>query len=313
MTVKVAADGSGDFADLAEAVAAVSPGSTIQLAAGTYPLSATLEISKSLTLAGAGMDATEITGTARESVIYLAGPGRQIILQDVTVRYTGTDWSNVLVVNDAEIDMAGCRLTGGIWSDEEEQGGSGLLVRGDSTGHVRESWFEENGLHGIEIQDRSQLMVEGNVVRNNAQSGIIFWDSSGGTALQNRCTGNGLNGISINEQAQPALESNTCTANEQTGIRYTGESGGSARDNTCSSNGLHGISLNDQAQPTLEGNTCSGNEEAGIVYFESSGGVARSNLCENNKWGLYLAGTSNPILEGNENRNNAEADVEDRR
>ncbi|MGD8465626.1 MAG: right-handed parallel beta-helix repeat-containing protein, partial [Anaerolineae bacterium] len=313
MTVQVAADGSGDFAGLAEAVAAVSPGSTIQLAAGTYPLSASLEISKSLTLTGAGMDATEIRGTAGESVIDFAGPGQRITLQDVTVRYAGTDWSNVLVVHDAEIDMAGCRLTGGIWSDEEEQGGSGLLVRGDSTGHVRESWFEGNGLHGIEIQDRSQLTVEGNVMRNNAQSGIIFWESSGGTALQNRCTGNGLNGISLQDQAQATLESNTCTDNEQAGIRYAGESGGSARRNTCSSNGLHGISLHDQAQPTLEGNTCSGNGEAGIVYFENSGGVARSNLCENNKWGLYLAETSNPILEGNEYRNNAKADVEDRR
>jgi parallel beta-helix repeat protein len=71
--------------------------------------------------------------------------------------------------------------------------------------------------------------------------------------------------------------------------------------------------LHDQAQPTLEGNTCSGNGEAGIVYFENSGGVARNNLCESNKWGLYLAETSNPILEGNEYRNNAKADVEDRR
>ena len=263
-TVVISADGSGDYASLAEAVAAVPPGSTIQLAAGTHLVAEALEIGQSLTLAGAGMDTTEIVSTAGEYVIYFAGPERQLTLRDVTVRYAGTDWANVLVVNDAEIDIAHCRFTGGIWNDEEKRGGSGLLVWGDSTGHVRESRFEGNGLHGIEIKEQGQLTIEGNIASNNDETGISYWGNSGGIALQNRCTGNGLHGISVIDQAQPTLESNTCNDNGQVGIRFTDESGGVARNNICEGN-RWGLSVAETADPTLEGNACRNNSEADVL------------------------------------------------
>jgi parallel beta-helix repeat protein len=63
----------------------------------------------------------------------------------------------------------------------------------------------------------------------------------------------------------------------------------------------------------LEGNFASNNVEGGIVYMHNAGGVARQNVCAENKWGIYVADTANPELVGNDCRNNATADMDDRR
>ena len=65
-TVRVAADGSGDYETLVEAIEEVGPGSTIFLAAGTYELRLLpLKIDKPLTLIGAGRDTTRRRGVGR--------------------------------------------------------------------------------------------------------------------------------------------------------------------------------------------------------------------------------------------------------
>jgi hypothetical protein len=64
-TVQLNADGSGDYASLPEAVAAVSPGAVIHLSAGTFKLASPLAIDKPLQLIGAGMNETEIVSGAR--------------------------------------------------------------------------------------------------------------------------------------------------------------------------------------------------------------------------------------------------------
>jgi len=299
VTVRVAADGSGDYASLEEAVATVVDGSTVHLDPGTYRLSQTLEIGKALNLIGAGMDETFVVGTGGGEVLRFTGPGH-LTLEDITLRYEGTDWARVATVQDGEIDIARCRFTGGIWSEEEKKGGTGLLLWGETTGSVRESRFEGNGLHGIELQDQSQLTMENNVLTNNTESGIVFFDESGGTALQNECTDNGLHGIGVRGQAQPLLVENICNGNQNVGIRFSDASGGVARGNQCMDNSLHGIAVEGQAQPTLEENICSQNSEIGIRYSESAGGTARGNTCnDNGLHGINVIDQAQPTLEGN--------------
>lgn len=309
VTARVAPDSSGDYASLVAAVEAVPPGSTILLDPGTYQLAASLEISKSLSLRGAGMDETFVAGTDGDEVVLFSGPG-SFAAEGITFRYEGTRRARVMTVDDGEIDIVRCRFVGAIWSEEEEKGGDGLFLRGNTTGSVRESRFEGNELHGIELQDGSQPLLEGNILVENGQNGITYWDESGGTARQNTCAQNGMHGVGVNEQAQPTLEGNICKDNSELGIRFSDSAGGTAIQNECIGNGLHGIVVRGGAKPTLEGNRCRENQESGIVYFEEGGGLAVGNQCiENGLHGIGVEEQAQPTLEGNTCTGNAESGI----
>jgi len=309
LTVRVAPDGSGDYASLEAAVEAVPPGSTILLDPGAFQLTESLEIEKSLSLRGAGMDQTTIAGSEGDQVVLFTGPAT-FAAEDITFRYEGTGPARVVTIDNGEIDIARCRFSGGIWSDAEKMGGDGLLLWGKTTGDIRESVFEENANAGIEIQDQSQPLIEDNLFRTNEQSGLAYFDDSGGTARRNELTGNGLHGIEVRERAQPTLEGNTCTGNAEDGIAYFEQSSGIARQNTCSENGLHGIGVSEEAQPTLEENTCRDNTEVGIRFSDSAGGLARRNICaENGLHGISVNGEAQPTLEENDVRNNTEVGI----
>jgi parallel beta-helix repeat protein len=309
LTVRVAPDGSGDYPSLEAAVQAADPGSTIALDAGTYQLAGPLELDKPLRLKGAGIDQTTIVGTAEGQVVLFTSPGL-FAAEEITFRHEGTAWARVVTVDGGEIDVFRCRFTGAIWDPDQEKGGDGLLLWGNTTGSVRESLFEENELNGIELQDQSQPLLEGNTVANNGQSGIVYFDDSGGVARHNDCSGNQLHGISVNKQSQPTLEGNTCRSNGEVGIRYSGTAGGEARQNEVTENGLHGIVVNDQAQPTLQENVCTGNLQSGIVYFGDSGGLARANQCTGNAMhGIGVQERAMPTLEENICTGNSEVGI----
>jgi len=309
-TVRIAPDGTGDYPSLETAVDAVPPGSTLILKPGTYHLTAPLVITKSLRLAGAGIDQTVLIGDSGEYVARFAGPG-SFSAEGVAFRYEGTDWARVVVVEDGEVNLVRCSFSGGLWDEAEDKGGSGLVLLGNTAGYVRECRVEGNGLHGIELHGQAQPTLEANVCTGNAYSGIVYFDDAGGVARQNECSGNKYHGISIQKQARPTLEENTCQQNESTGIVYFDDASGTAYKNKCSDNGLHGISVNDRAQPALEENVCAANKDSGIVYFGDAGGLARQNECYENKWGIYISATANPSLVDNDCHDNKEADVRD--
>ena len=306
-TVQVAPDGSGDYASLEEALEAVPAGSTILLDAGTYALASTLNIDKSIALRGAGMDVTFITGTAVEDMILVVGPGA-FAAEGITFQYEGTEWSRVVKIEDAEIDIGGCRFTGAVWGEEDLTGGDGLLIKGDTTGSVRDSRFDGNGLHGLEVLGQSSPLLEGNVASENGQNGIHLADSVWSEVIGNECVNNGYHGIAVGDEAQPALRDNVCSDNAETGIHYYGTAGGEAIGNTCDRNGLHGISIHDEAQPTLEANSCQDNVEVGIRFAGSSSSVARDNTCTGNGLhGFSIKEQASPTLEGNSANYNVEA------
>ena len=77
---------------LRQAVGAASSGDTIQLAGSTYSLTqgANIEISKSLTIAGSGVDATVIDGSGNGQVRILRVDAGMVLFQDLSIN-NGTD------------------------------------------------------------------------------------------------------------------------------------------------------------------------------------------------------------------------------
>jgi parallel beta-helix repeat protein len=303
--VALAADGSGDYRSLDEAVRAVPPGSTITLGPGTYRLTAALVIDTSLTLNGAGIDATEIVGSAGEAAVTVTADG--FTARDLSIRYDGAGIADALRIERGQITIERCRFTGATHTTGE-RATAGLHVLGDATGSVASSEAVHNDLDGIRLADRARLTLTANTCSNNGQMGIQFRDESGGSATGNTCERNALSGLFVTGSAIPSLRENTTRFNTESGIAYFGNAGGDATANTASENGLHGISVNGTAAPHLQDNACTANAQNGIAYFDQSGGVALGNTCTaNGLHGIGVIGDSAPELRGNQISDNVEA------
>ena len=69
-SIHLEADGSGESYTLETAVFAIAEGGEITLGAGTYQLSSPLEITRSISLIGAGKDQTVIVATSDDYVTF---------------------------------------------------------------------------------------------------------------------------------------------------------------------------------------------------------------------------------------------------
>ena len=129
VTVRLASDGSGDYATLGEAVAAVPDGSVIWLDAGTFPVEP-LEIEKSLHLAGVGIQETVIASGGGEFVVRYTGSGL-FTVEDLTFRYEGSDAADVVVMQGGQIEASRCRFTGAVVVEATEYR-AGLRIEGSA-------------------------------------------------------------------------------------------------------------------------------------------------------------------------------------
>ena len=307
--IHLRADGSGDYPSLAEAVQAAPEGATIYLEAGSYKLARPVDIERRLKLVGAGKEQTEIVCAAENYVLRVAR-GTSFIAEDIAFRHEGRAIANVVIVEGGESEFNRCLFQGGIWDKEAQNGGSGILLRGNAVATVRDSFAQGNGLYGIEAVGNAKVTLEGNICSDNESGGISFWGRATGVARRNNCSGNGYHGIAVNERADPILAENTCDKNQYDGIGYFGDGTGKAIGNECSGNGYHGIAVNERAHPTLESNYCHDNEDSGISYFDDGGGTANNNECSGNKLhGIAVSNQAKPMLENNNCHDNKDSGI----
>jgi len=291
---------TGHAVNFQELIARCPEGGTIRLGEGVFELEKPLEITKSMSLVGAGMDRTRVVCKGEGFVVKFSGPSRFTAL-GISFEHYGDKWANVVEVESGTVQIENCRFRGGKRDEENKRGGAGLWLHGAATGQVKGSHFVRNELHGIKVTDIADPQLEGNTCEGNQQSGIAYFGSAGGTARNNVCQNNGYDGVGVNGQAAPTLEGNTCEGNQASGIVYSADAGGTARKNVCRNNANGGIVLQGQAAPTLEYNTCEGNGDWGIAYFQNAGGTARNNVCRTNKGHqIFVTENAKPVLLHNE-------------
>jgi parallel beta-helix repeat protein len=321
-TVELNAAGSGDYATLPEAVAAVSPGAVIHLAAGTYRLTAPLTIDKPLQLIGAGMDETQIVSDATPQVILFRADGL-FVAEDMTFRYDGQEWTDTVRVVSGEVAITRCRFAGARRSQ--------LVIAGTTVGTVSDS-VAESGVrgvgftiqdearptlvnnnssgnsYGIRVSEQAEPILERNTCLNNDFDGIEFDGQSAGVARGNECTGN-RSGIAVTGNAHPTLEDNRLNENKESCVGYFDSAAGTAQRNECIGN-FGGIGVTNDATPTILDNTLDDNLTAGIAYFANAGGVARGNSCSGNGiHGISVFGQATPVLEDNDCSGNGQTGI----
>ena len=306
-------DNSGDVETLEEAIEKIQPGGTIYLNPGMYYPEKNLDISKPLSLIGSGTDKTYLIYNSEPNIIEYTGEGL-LSISDLALQRDGSEWGDVIWIKSGRVNITNCAISGATHFEKEEGsvgGGMGILIWGETAGSIKGCTIENNSVDGVHIRNQSYINLEDNIINDNVQYGISYWDETAGTVLYNECFRN-ESGIHIRDMSIPKIISNLCKNNTYSGIEFYGEMNTIAVDNYCSENDYHGISVGWASEPTLVENYCYENVEVGIVFFEESGGFAALNDCFNNEYGIYITKDSNPALGENTFSGNNQ-DIEDAR
>ncbi|HWN09270.1 MAG TPA: Calx-beta domain-containing protein [Pyrinomonadaceae bacterium] len=175
--------GCDSFATIQGGVNGVSPGGTVQVAAGTYDEDVAIT-NAGLQLLGAGAGTTNIRGP-----IGGAGATVQIAASNVTVAgftitrlgNNTTDWNNP-ALNSTGIAIQGQSITGALIRDNIITGNRTGLDINNSNGHaIRNNVIDFNRTGFIFRNQTDNMTVVENFITNNWTVGVLFLDASGGT------------------------------------------------------------------------------------------------------------------------------------
>lgn len=280
-----------------------APNSTIQFAEGIYKLTRPLTIRKSLRLLGNGPNHTLIISDLPEAMIRVS-KGVKFSAAGIGFEYEGREGADVLVVNDATVQLSRCAFKGAVYDPGNRQGGSGIVFNGNSGGVVSESFFSGNQF-AVYSKDSSKPVVQNSELRSN-HTGIRISGEARPTVKQNHIYDNSSNGIAIFDAAQPKILENRIRLNRANGLYFSASDfSGTIIKNEILDNKDLGVLLADQSRPTLEENIIRGNGLGGLQYKDQSKGILRNNQILGNKYGgVKILNTAAPTLTKNNIRNN---------
>ncbi len=278
-----------EYATLAAAVEAAAAGDTIALAAGQYPLTAPLLITKPLQISGEAADTTVIqTALAKDEMIKVDKVER-FHIEKVALEYAGppqpegrTDFPSLLSVFGGHAEVTECMF--------RRSSGFGIIVKQGANATVSHCRAEDNVMAGIYVKeaDTSAMVVDNTATRNGTE-GIMVFDGATATIERNRCTENGNNGIIVTRSSsvESAVQDNICDKNGRNGIRIGVESTAAVARNRCHDNALAGIVMDTGSRGSATGNICVGGEHGLIINSSGTEATVEQNDCsESSKAGM---------------------------
>ena len=321
--VRVMADGSGDYATIADAISAAAPDTTIEIGPGVY--AEALVVDKPLQFIGTGERAqTVITSDAASTFLWTAASGR---IENLTLQQTGQNEYSAITFNGGAADVIGNDLTSQGYAVMTVQEGanptvtgntihdglsSGVYIAGDgTTGTYSENSVFGNAYSGFEITFNAAPTVVENTIRNNVQSGIFISESATGVYANNQLEGHGLAAIFVNNTSKPEVKNNIITGNKTSGIVVADGGLGSYVGNLIDGCGESGIQVLRGANPDMRDNTIKNGLQAGIVINENGKGRFTGNtVTANGQAGVLTLNGGNAIFKNNIITYNAFAAVE---
>ncbi len=212
-TITVCIDGSCDFTDPVAAVNAALAGDTVQIAAGTYPLAATITMyGKDLTLRGAvdaqGRPATVLSGQGARSVLSVLSVSNLTRFENLVVTNGRSDYGGGVFLSGAMPVFRNCRFTNNVatWlggamrlSSSSHPTLIDCELSGNSAGNTQ---FPGRGSAGaISVQNNTLTLIGCTVTSNSVDGtgGAFLLTSSGTVILEStRVCGNlAPNGVQV--------------------------------------------------------------------------------------------------------------------
>lgn len=173
------------FTNINQAIAAVLPGGTVNVAAGTYLEDVT--VNKTLNVLGAGASGTLVIGPIgglAGSTFTLAASG--IVLDGFAITRAGNtvaDWNNP-ALNGTGVAIQGPSLTGNVIQNCLITGMRTAIDINNTSGHVvRNNVINDNRTGLIMRNVTDNLLVQQNHITSNWTVGVLFLDASLGSNI----------------------------------------------------------------------------------------------------------------------------------
>jgi parallel beta-helix repeat protein len=297
--------------DLAALINSAADGDVITLAPGTFILTQGMEITKSLTLVGAGTDQTiiqaEQPATDYKAMLIYSGTGT-LTLQGLSLEYTGSKPAAVLYVKSGALGLDQCRLTGASVSEKGTQLGA-IQLANDSIAIIRNSAIlgsvdrmDPNNPQkipgGILVSGTVNLTVENSQVSDSYLGVYAFGNAV--VTLTNNQFSNNYSAVSLLENASGTMTNNTLAGIDGTQIALFNNAKLTATGNTLtnSSDGI-GMQVNGSADVDFEKNTLEGGMNG--IYFgdQSTGKIVSNKISASSNVGVYVKGSSVVTLDSN--------------
>jgi parallel beta-helix repeat protein len=300
--IVVAADGTGDYTSIADAVAAANDGDKISVAAGEY--SGGVVVTKAIEIIGPDDAKKVVWSVSGSHVINWQAKGGKIA--NMTLHQTGgcetvcsavfidnasPQVENNFVTSDAgsAIVVTGPTARPDIVNNtisKSKESGIYLDVQGGGT--ITGNDIFDNGLAGIEIASGADPLVKNNAIRDGRSGGILVGVGGLGTIENNDVYNNALSGIETTTKGKVVVRSNKIYKNKQAGLFIQSSDAGVFNNNEIKGNIFSGIEITNGGRATFDHNTVTENVENGFYIHGGAGATLTSNDVSGNTKGAFL-------------------------
>jgi parallel beta-helix repeat protein len=261
----------GDYATIAEALAAAPDHAVIEIAAGTYP--ETLIVKRPVSLRPAGKGEVLLSAAADEPVIAITDT-QAVTIEGLTI--VGGE-HGIFVTHSKDVT-----IRDNIISDSRLVG---IKVRLGAADILDNTVFHAQppygmGIHVTNTTQWPTSRVIGNLVFGHTRSGIYTNMTGMIEVFDNVVTDNGQHGIAITEMSHADVFGNIVVDNAEAGIQLLDMSMAHICDNIVSDTGGlsdapkirqgNGIIIDYHSEATLAGNTIQGSAQHGISILFGS-------------------------------------------
>jgi parallel beta-helix repeat protein len=257
ITIRLKADGSGDFRTLSDAIAAAKTGSRIELEQGVYR--AGITVKKSIEIVGITPDRKAVLEASKSDTLQWLAEGG--LIENLTIRQVGkktqTGTRVALSMKNSSATLRNCLIT--------SAAGSGAQISGFKT----------------------KPTISGNTFADSADSGLVLMNGTQATIDSNEVFGNGLFGLELQSKADPFVTKNRVFRGEHLGILIDAASKGRFEGNSISENAREGVWVEDGSTPYFKENYITSNSNAAVGICNRGKGTFIDNDLRDNGGGAW--------------------------
>ena len=214
---------------------------------------------------------------------------------------TGTAEDNRVTAPDAVGVMASGTAHPEINRNRLRDSAAGLVFRESAAGSAAFNTLTGHAV-GVQIVDQADPYLDGNIVTDSKEAGVVFGGSARGTLARNTIVRNGQIGVQVGESAQPQMLGNEIRGPGVYAVIYRDSGAGRLHDNVLADQ-VFGIQLSDNAAPEITGNRLQGVALTGISYADNTGGTISGNDCGGTGSGaislgagISISAPANPVV-----------------
>ena len=252
----VAADGSGHYVSIQEAIDAAQSGDTIWIKAGTYAEDVTVHSKEGLKIIGEQMSLVVLTGLKRVGTLHIGKwpyGARNVEIHNLTVMQHGG--LGLGIFNGGGILLKHIEVKGMVFGQEVEDvslencviGGSETtgIAFANSKATLVKNYIHDND-HGVAIGGTSEVHLKQNVITRSLFEGIMVNDTAKAVAIQNTLVRNG-GGMAFHDTTRGDVHGNILMLS-QTGFLFSPQS-----QTTLSFNALFANKVDYQEEGAVSG------------------------------------------------------------